>query len=210
MRIVFDWIRGNPSSFASMIAAVIAASVALIVFALTQLLTSRRERKQFLTPKLEQLYLLLNRIADGNVNSFKRVYVALHGSESARERLLTVDERELYDYQTSKEMIMYTRLYFPKLSRVHQLLFGAQSALHDAIFRINSDSPPEYPYVEGAFGRVAHFIRLMEVEIIRNRDRLIGDYFFFRRYKGATEDEIEAENPAPPGPAMKFWKGGVE
>jgi hypothetical protein len=218
MRAFLAWISRNPSAFASLVASVIAASVALVVFALTQLLAARRERKQFLTPKLEQLYLLLSKVADHNVRCFKLVYAVLHAPKDARGPIFptdqklygSIDEEDLYGHRTAKELIMYVRLYFPNLSQIHQLLFGAQSALNDTIFRIQSGSPPDYSYVERAFGKVAHLTRLMEAEMIRNRDRLLGDYFFFKRYVPTARDEIQAENPAPPGPAMIFPGASAE
>jgi len=42
---------------------------------------------------------------------------------------------------------------------------------------------------------VAHFLRLIEEEIIRNRDHLLGDNFLPRRYRTTEQDEIDAENP---------------
>jgi len=57
---IADWVSANPSAAASIGSAVIAASVALAVFAITQMIARKREATQLLLPKLEQLYVLLN------------------------------------------------------------------------------------------------------------------------------------------------------
>src|SRR4051812_19427839 len=121
-----DWMTKNPSAFASLTSAVIAASVAFIVFAITQYLTGKRDRTRFLTPKLEELYLLLNSVSEDNAKFFKLLYLCLEGDESARQEFNSVGDLDLYGHKTAKRIIMYIRLYFPKLSRIHQLLFASQ------------------------------------------------------------------------------------
>jgi len=135
-----DWITKNPSAFASLISAVIAASAALTVFAITQLLTSKRDRTRFLTPKLEELYLLLNKVAEDNARFFKIIYLCLEGNQRAREQLASMDEQEIYGHRTAKHIIMYIRLYFRRLSRIHQLLFAAQCDLNQLIFQLHSNT----------------------------------------------------------------------
>lgn len=78
---VLNWFSGNPSAAASIVSAIIAASVAILVFTFTQYLTRRRDRTQFLTPKLEDLYLLLNQVSENNVKFFRLVYLALPAEE---------------------------------------------------------------------------------------------------------------------------------
>lgn len=197
-----DWISKNPTVFASITSAVIAASVALIVFAITQFLTSKRDRTRFLTPKLEELYLLLNKVAEDNARFFKTIYLCLEGNQKARDQLSSMDDLELYGHRTAKHIIMYIRLYFPRLSRIHQLLFAAQRDLNKLIFQLYSKTPPDFAVVERASGRVGHFLRLMEEEIISNRDHLLGDCLLPKRYRKTTQDEIDAESPAPDGPVM--------
>jgi hypothetical protein len=195
-----DWIKNNPSAFASLIAAVMAASVALFVFAVTQFLTARKERTQFLTPKLEALYLLLNKVAEDNTRFFKMICLCLGGSSQAKKDLASTDEQELYGHKTAKEIIMYIRLYFPQLSRIHQLLFSAQRELNDLIFRLHTETPPDQTAILLASGRVGHFLRLTEEEIIRNRDHLLENHWFPKRYKRTSQAAIETEIPPPDGP----------
>ena len=86
-----NWLSGNPSAAAS----VIAASVALLVFTFGQFLTGRRDRTQFLMPKLEELYLLLNNVAEDNVKLFRLIYLALDGDHEAIREISTMEEVEL-------------------------------------------------------------------------------------------------------------------
>jgi hypothetical protein len=201
---ILNWITRNPSAVAPLASAVIAASVALLVFAITQFLTHKRERTQFLTPKLEELYLLLNKVAEDNTRFFKLIYLSLEGSPDARHEIGSIDDLDLYGHSTAKRMIMYIRLYFPRLSRIHQLLFAAQRDLNQFVFQLHSETPPDLVNVVNASGRVGHFLRLMEEEIISNRDHLLGDYFIPRLYRDTTQDAIKAEIPPPDGPIMNL------
>ncbi len=205
-----NWIDKNPSPFASFVAAIIAASVALIVLALTHYFTRKRERTQFLTGKLEELYLSLNQVAENNARFFKLIALCLSGNQAARQQLDATDEMELFGHRLAKRMIMLIRLYFPRLSPIHQKLFVAQQRLNDLIFQHHSETPPALDTVVDASGRVGHFLRLMEQEIIRNRDHLLDDCHCFRRYKTTTKAEIETEIPPPDGPIMNLPNNGIE
>jgi hypothetical protein len=201
---MLNWISNNPSAFASLVSAVIAASVALAVFSLSQFITKKRERTQFLTPKLEELYLLLNQVSEDNARFFKLIYQCLIGETNAKQEIEAIDDLEIYGHRTAKRIIMYIRLYFPRLSKIHQKLFAAQRELNQYIFQVHTDKPPDLSDVVQASGKVGHFIRLMEEEIIRNRDYLLCDYYFFKNYKITTKDEIETEIPHPDGPTMNL------
>jgi hypothetical protein len=197
-----DWISKEPAAFASLSSAVIAASVALIVFAITQYLTGKRDRTRFLMPKLEELYLLLNSVSEDNANFFKIIYLCLEGNQSARQKLNSMNELDLYGHKTAKRIIMYIRLYFPWLSQIHQLLFAAQRDLNDLVFEMHSNEPPDFETIQHASGRVGHFLRLMEQEIIRNRDHLLGDHVLPKRYAHTSQNDIGAESLPPNGPVM--------
>jgi len=207
---ILNWITANPSAVVSLVSAVIAASVALFVFAVTQFLTHKRERTQFLTPKLEELYLLLNEIAENNVTFFKLIYRCLEGDAHARQEMEGMDDLHVYGHRTAKQIIMYIRLYFPRLSRIHQLLFAAQRDLNQLIFYLHSETPPKLSDVVTASGRVGHFLRLMEDEIIRNRDHLLSDHILSKRYRKTTQAAIEAEIPPPGGPIMSAPNNGMQ
>jgi hypothetical protein len=190
---------GQPAAFASLIAAVIAASVALVTFAVAQLLTSLRERAVFLTPKLEALYLIINEVTTDNVRICYLAFRAVDGDENAREELAKMDHLDLYGHKRAKEIIMYIRLYFPRLARIHQLVFRAQRELNDLLWRVTHKEEVAMQDMVRAGGQVGHFIKLMEQEIVANRDALIKDRVFRRRFKETTEAEIEDMTSPPAG-----------
>jgi hypothetical protein len=157
-----------------------------------------------LTTKLEELYLLLNKVAEDNTRFFKLSYLSAEGNAHARQEIGSTDELDLYGHRIAKRIIMYIRLYFPRLSGIHQLLFAAQRDLNQLIFQIHSTTPPRPADIVSASGRVGHFLRLMEEEIIRNRDHLLGDRFLPKRYKKTMPDAIKGEIPPPNGPIINL------
>jgi len=197
---MLTWISSNQSLAGSVIAALIAASVALLVFALTQFITQRREQVRFLTPKLEELYLLLNGVSADNASLFKLSLNCAEGNVAAQEQLRSIDELTLYGHGRAKDIIMLIRLYFPHLSKIHQHLFSAQRVSNDHMWALLNSESPEVDELVQSSGQVGHFIRLMEAEIINNRDALVGDFIFFKRFKGSTDKELSSMLPPPDGP----------
>jgi hypothetical protein len=197
----FNWLKTNPGATASLASALVAASVALIVFALTQFIVRRREQTRLLTSKLEELYLVLNQVAEDNAKFCKLVLLSVSGDKGAMQQTIATDDSEIYGHRSAQRIIMYIRLYFPQLSRIHQLLFSAQSRLNILIFALHTQAPPSFEEVLAAGGYVGHFIRLMEQEIISNRDALLKDGYL-RRYKYTTQQQIDAEIPPPPDPVF--------
>lgn len=191
------WITENQGIAGTIISAVIAAAVALIVFALTQIFTQKREQIRFLTPKLEELYLHLNGVASDNASLFKLTINCVEGNQAACKQLASIDELTLYGHSRAKEIIMLIRLYFPQLSKIHQHLFSAQRELNNKMWALLNAEPPSSDEIIFASGLVGHFNKLMEAELIKNRDALIGDYFFFKRFKGSTDEEISSVQPPP-------------
>ncbi|WP_089727299.1 hypothetical protein [Candidatus Thiosymbion oneisti] len=197
-----QWVQNNPSAAISLLSAVIAASVALLVFGLTQYFTQKREQTRFLTPKLEELYLLLNTMAEENVSFFKLYYSCAEGNDEACSKLREIDELDLYGHKRTKKIIMYIRLYFPKLSKIHQHLFKAQGNLNKKIWSLYTETPATSLDIINASGKVVHFMRLMEQEIIQNRDVLLEDYAFLKRYRESSKEELESILPLPDGLVM--------
>ncbi len=210
MKALTDWIDKNPSPFASLVAAVVAAAVAIIVLALTHYFSRKRERTKLLTGKLEELYLSLNQVAENNVQFIELIVLCLTGDQTARQQLDATDDLDLYGHRLAKRIVMLIRLYFPRLSLIHQRLFAARRELNDLIFQLHTENPPELQAVVDAGDRVGHFLRLMEQEIIRNRDPLLCDCNGFRRYKKTTTAELEAEISPPGGPIMNSPNNGIE
>lgn len=207
MGLLLDWIKANPGIVASLVSAVVAASVALVVFAITQWLISKRNRTQFLAPKLETLYLVVNRIAAEHTAVCTEAFRAVDGDDAAASRIREMDHLELYGHRTAKEAIMYIRLYFPKLALIHQRIFAAQRELNNRLFEVSIGKPPSMEDMLEAAGAVSHFVMLMEREIVRNRDALIGDRLWPRRYKSTSQAELE--EIAPP-PNVPMWTKQAE
>src|SRR5437868_1033691 len=70
------------------------------------------------------------------------------------------------------------------------------------VWQLHTETPPDLADVVDASGRVGHFLRLMEQEIITNRDYLLSDHILPKRYKKTSQTAIEAEIPPPDGPIM--------
>lgn len=194
-----NWLSTNPGALASVLSAIIAASVALMVFALTQYLTRKRERAQFYAPKLETLYALVNDVAEWNASTAKLAYCCADGDEEACKKLVAMDDIELYGHRHAKKIIMCIRLYFPELQSIHQMLFAAQKELNALVFRLHTEERPKLDELIDAAGQVGHFLRLMEAEIVNNRDALIKDRVFWKRFRASTPEEIENPVPRPEG-----------
>jgi hypothetical protein len=63
------------------------------------------------------------------------------------------------------------------------------------------------PEMSEAAGNVSHFLRLMEAEIVSNRDALIGDRLWPRRYRESSRAELEDVRPLPNVP---MWSKRAE
>jgi hypothetical protein len=177
----------------------IAAAVAILVMAISQYLIFKKGRTDFLTPKLEQLYLLLNELSEHNVTQFKLHFNALNGDTAARDKIADIDELDLYGLRRAKKIVMYVRLYFPRLSRAHQMIFAAERELNSLQHAILSSTPPDAEEFLLASGQVGHFLMLMEQELIRNRDLLLRANMFPWPYRSTTAAEIDDASPPPAG-----------
>ena len=69
----------------SLISAIIAAAVAIIVVVVNGTIARRQQRLQFLQPKLEELYLLLNEVAERNTRLFKLLAAVVEGDIEAKK-----------------------------------------------------------------------------------------------------------------------------
>ena len=180
-------VNANPSALSSIVSAIIAAAIAIMVFTLTQYLTAKRSRTQFLLPKLEELYLLVNDVAKNNARVYKLLKFSLEGDPVALKEVETTDEIELYGHEKAKQIIMYIRLYFPHLATVHQQLFAAQRDLNNLLYLISTSTPPNINDVVNASGQVSNYLRLMEQEIIDNRDILLKERILRGKYRSALD-----------------------
>ncbi|MCR4268434.1 hypothetical protein [Nitratireductor sp. ZSWI3] len=196
----------NVSATASLISALIAAAVAFIVLALNQSFSRRQQRIQFLQPKLEELYLLMNEVAERNTRLFKLLVASTHGDLGAKQELDSLDELAAYGHLTAKKMVMLVRLYFPKLSRIHQHLFAAERQLSQHMWELSTGDIPSLETLIEASGNVGHMLRLMEQEMVNNQGILLGASSLLRRYRSVTKEEIEGVPPPPDGPPLANMK----
>lgn len=188
-----------PAALPALTSALIAAAVAIFVMAVSQYLIFKKGRTDFLTPKLEQLYLLLNELSEHNVTQFKLHSKALGGDAEAIGKIAEMDELDLYGHRRAKKIVMFVRLYFPKLSRAHQFVFAAERELNILQHAIVGPEPPDPEEFMLASGQVGHFLMLMEQELIRNRDLLLHANLLPRRYRATTSAEIGDMRPPPAG-----------
>jgi hypothetical protein len=189
----------DPAVMPSLTSALVAAAVAILVLAVSQYLIFKKGRTDFLTPKLEELYLLLNELAHHNVTQFTMHYEAAHGRAEARNRLKEMDVLDLYGHRRAKTIIMYVRLYFPRLSKAHQRLFAAERALNDLQHATLVATTVDVDDLTTASGEVGHLVGLMEQELIRNREVLLRATILPRPYRATTDAELANRAPRPAG-----------
>lgn len=192
----------NTSAVASLISAVIAAAVSLILLGLNQFFSRRQQRVQFLQPKLEELYLQMNQVAERNTRLFKLLVASVHGDIEAKKQLDNMDELAAYGHLTAKKMVMIVRLYFPRLSRIHQFLFAAERELSELIWELSTGNPPALEALVETSGKVGHMLRLMEQEMVANQRKLLQSTLFPHRYKAVSKKEIMNVPPPPDGPPL--------
>lgn len=200
----------NTSAAASLISAGIAASVSLILLRLNQFFSRRQQRVQFLQPKLEELYLQLNEVAERNTRLFKLLVASVHGDIEAKKQLDDMDELAAYGHLTAKKMIMIVRLYFPRLSRIHQFLFAAERQLSELMWELSAGNPPTLAALIESSGRVGHILRLMEQEMVTNQRKLLQSTLFPRRYRAVSKKKIMNVPPPPNAPPLANMRRAEE
>jgi len=195
-------IAEDSGATSSLISALIAAAVAVIVVVINAIIARRQQRLQFLQPKLEELYLLLNEVAERNTRLFKLLAAIVEGDIEAKKHLEELDDLEVYGHPIAKKMVMLVRLYFPKLTRIHQVLFSAERELSQKVWSLSMGEPITMDELMEASGRVGHMLRLMEQEMVGNQRILLKATTLPRIYRHASEDDILDVPPPPPGPPL--------
>ncbi|MCA9233238.1 MAG: hypothetical protein H6716_29790 [Polyangiaceae bacterium] len=177
-----NWLGTAPQGAVAILTAMLAALVAVIVALLTQWILGRRARTDFLTRKLEELYLALNEVSAHNVKRAEEVLpYAATGMHHLQKPGGSSVERQALDLH--KRIVMLVRLYFPKLSSTHQRVFRRNSRVHDLIHRIESGMPSSEEELVRLSGSYGEALAAMEQEIIANRLLLTKDGLFQRRYR---------------------------
>lgn len=202
---LIDYLRAiaeDSSATSSLISALIAAAVAVVIVVINAIIARRQQRLQFLQPKLEELYLLLNEVAERNTRLFKLLAAIVEGDIEAKKYLDELDDLEVYGHPIAKKMIMLVRLYFPKLARTHQYLFSAERELSQKVWSLSMGEPITMEELMDASGRVGHMLRMMEQEMVGNQRTLLKATTFPRFYRQTSEDEVLDVPPPPPGPPL--------
>lgn len=197
MNEISSCISSNPAAFASLLSAIISASVAFTVAVIAQYLGKKKDRTQFLSTKFEELYLLLNEIAESNTRIYKLTDSAMRGSPQSKKELIALSDSELYGHVRAKKIVMYVRVYFPKLTKIHVKLFSTEQMLNGLLYALATDLPIKGEDLIRSHLKVGRLLMLMESEMINNRAYLTKDFYFFGRYKNTTDDELNMELDIP-------------
>ena len=177
MTAVLDWLAAAPQGAIALITATLAATVALLVVVLTQWILGRRARTDLLTKKLEELYLTLN---DVSAHSVKRVEEALPLAMASpfNKPKISGGSVERQGLDLHKKIVMLVRLYFPKLSRAHQMVFRCNRKINMLIYEAETGPPLSEDELLALSGEYRDAVVGMEDELIRNRKILVKDYLF--------------------------------
>lgn len=97
---LIEWIMQSPPAVITLTVAFVSASVAFLTAIITQVILSRRAKRELLTKKLEELYLVLNEAASYCVNRYVEVRKCYHEPE-----LVTSD-----DFYSSRELSVRTHV----------------------------------------------------------------------------------------------------
>lgn len=181
-----DWLQAAPQGAMAVLTAFIAALVAVFVTVLTQWMLGRRARTELLTKRLEELYLVLNEASVHNVQRYHEAspftsalpFSAAKFSGSPLEKM---------GLDLHKKIVMYVRLYFPRLSAAHLKVFSLNQAVNKLIYDAQVDNPPlseqKLSEASSAYGQA---LLQMESEIIRNKMHLVGANLRPWRYESRT------------------------
>ncbi|MCX5869558.1 MAG: hypothetical protein NTY00_02765 [Deltaproteobacteria bacterium] len=177
-----SWLKNNPSGVTTLSTALISATVAIILLVLSQWVLSRRNRTEFLTKKLEELYLMIYQISEHNWERFE-LLVKLARGETKYDESNAKETRRIYNLFSNKKIVMLIRLYFPKLASTHQAFSQVNSRIDNIIFDLNNSDKPMDSNVEVVLFEFEERLRSLEEEIIQNKDILVESNLLPRIYK---------------------------
>jgi hypothetical protein len=141
----------------------------------------RRARTDLLTKKLEELYLALN---DASAHNLQRHNAAKHLAEINPFTRTKVSSTPVDDLglDLHKRIVMYVRLYFPKLAAAHQAVFIANRDVNRLIYSAETGPPLPESALKSLSASYGDSLRKMETEIITNRAVLVREGMLPRRY----------------------------
>ncbi|MBK6744072.1 MAG: hypothetical protein IPG66_14320 [Hydrogenophilales bacterium] len=182
MNALISWLAAAPQGAIAILTAALAAVVALLVAVLTQWILSRRSRTELLTKKLEELYLVLNEVSAHSVKRFEEALPLVSATPFTKPSI-TGGSVERHGLDLHKKIVMYVRLYFPKLFAAHQEVFRCNSSLNMLIYEAETGPPLSEERLVSLSGAYRDAVAAMEEELIRNRSILVKDYLLPVRYR---------------------------
>jgi len=181
-----EWLSQHPEVIVSTI---ISATVSFVVVMLSHWATSKRERIEHLITKLEELYLLLNKGRELNSEKYNIIIKGKANPKLLLTKLQSLDD--IYCYKLFRHMIMYVRLYFPRLELTQQHLYDNQKHLNDLISSFIDSGVLSIDEITQASFSIGEFLKKMEVEIIDNHAVLVGKKSFLKLYKRAHDAPLK-------------------
>ena len=179
------WLKNNPTGVTTLSTALLSAAVAVMVLVVSQWALSRRNRKEFLTNKLEELYLLINQVGEHNVERFE-LLVKLASGECNFENTTRAEAMKTYGLDIHKKIVMLIRLYFPKLSKSHQELFIANQKINTIIYKLAKGGETNDSECNNAMSKFAARLNSFEEEIIQNMNILLESHVLPQKYNRHT------------------------
>ena len=175
----------NPAVIAAIVSTAISAAVAMIVVVADQNFSERQQRIQLLTPKLEELHLLVHEFGEHNDRMSSLFESSFRGDSEAKKELQSMDD----GFAKLKRIELMINLYFPDLTSTYLSLFVAKhEQAINILFHLSFPSEGEERY--RVFAKVNHIVGLMLQEIINNRERLRGQDLT-QDYRRTPQEKIE-------------------
>ena len=162
----------DPKVLIGIVATLVSALVALTVVLLTQRATDKRSKREFLTQKLEELYLELSSSPDDVMQQWNHMWDILEGKVKAMESPLMTDD--LYGHDRAKKIAMYIRLYFPELQNLHTEQFSIQSQFSTAVHAVLSGEEVEMQDVKQIMFANGDAHQNIEKAIIEHKEKLVN------------------------------------
>ena len=171
---LLQWLKAAPDGAVALLTATLAAGIAVFVTVLTQWVLGRRARTDLLTKKLEELYLALNAASAHNVQRYNASVHLAELSPFTRERVSSTPVDDL-GLDLHKRIVIYVRLYFPKLTAAHQAVFIANREVNMLIYSAETGPPLTTPVLKKLSADYGESLQKMEAEIISNRALLVRE-----------------------------------
>ena len=162
----------DPKVLVGVVATLVSAIVALSVVLLNQRATDKRSKREFLTQKLEELYLELSSSPDDVAQQWNHMWDILEGKVKPMESPLMTDD--LYGHDRAKKISMYIRLYFPGLFELHKVQFSIQSKFNNAVHAVLSGEKVDMKGVKEIMFDNGDAHQKIEKTIIEYKDSLVN------------------------------------